>query len=191
MTAKATSLLPPTETRLPYTGYIPAASRHIRNTWRKAWEGLDDYNSLRQRKKSGITWPSLFQGNKHWEVVLNRLRLGYKWLSHGHYMSRRSRPMYPRCDTRLTIRHIHRLSQVCRRPYPLLSLSPHNPTHAPTFLHSWGLPTFRCDNVISFLCLCLCSSSFSFNLLSFYNTDQNPFFPPLLIFEKILNIVFA
>ena len=150
--AKAASLLPPTETRLPYTDYIPAASRQVRTTWRIAWDGLDDCNSLRQLKDSPVAWPSSFQGNRRWEVVLARLRLGHTRLTHGHYMSRGPRPLCPRCDTRLTVRHI--LVDCPRFAAARSSCFPFLPTIQPSRRLSSILgdsPTFCCDRVISFL----------------------------------------
>ena len=60
----------------------------------------------RQLKESPITWTSSLQGTRRWDVVLARLRLGHTQITRGHYMSLGPRPLYTRCETRLTVRHI-------------------------------------------------------------------------------------
>ena len=92
---------------LPYTDYYPIIEQKLKRKWQEKWSAVSDRNKLRKIKSTVCQWPTSFQKNRRWEVVLARLRLGHTRLTHGFLMERMPEPpKCTRCNANLSVEHI-------------------------------------------------------------------------------------
>ena len=72
--------------------YFTSLKYIINNNWQILWHDEQDHNKLKQIKTNVGLWHSLFQKERHTEVILPRLRIGHSHLTHGYLMNTPPRP---------------------------------------------------------------------------------------------------
>ena len=89
-----------------YKDWYPVITQAIEEDWNRKWESKNQ-KMYKIKKKIG-EW----KGNKKWseEVVLNRLRSGHTWLTHGYLRKNEGPRIHPTCtfcsDAITTVKHI-------------------------------------------------------------------------------------
>jgi hypothetical protein len=63
------------------------------------------HTKLNEITPSIYPWPVTSLPRRQ-EVNLNRLRIGYTWLTHGHLMNRTDPALCPTCGVTLTVKHV-------------------------------------------------------------------------------------
>ena len=91
---------------LPFRDYYPIIEEKLKGKWQQNWSSLSGTNKLKRIKSTISQWPTSFQRNRRWEVVLARLRLGHTRLTHRFLMEKTAPPLCRSCNVRLTVEHV-------------------------------------------------------------------------------------
>ena len=97
--------LPVCNKGLPYSDYYPVIDSILKKEWQEEWSSITR-NKLRSIKCTVSPWSSSYQKNRHWEVILARLRLGHTRLTHRHLMEKEHFPQCQNCNEQITVEHI-------------------------------------------------------------------------------------
>ncbi|XP_055605898.1 uncharacterized protein LOC129754062 [Uranotaenia lowii] len=76
----------------------------ITNRWQADWHSSSS-NKLREVKNTVLPFKAVFQDNRREDVILARLRIGHTQLTHAFLLDRVDRPLCPRCNEALTVKH--------------------------------------------------------------------------------------
>ena len=91
---------------LPYKDMYSTIERQIKDKVQRKWTSESTRNKLRKIKTNITPWSSSLHKNRHWEVVLARLRLGHTRLTHRYLMEHDQPPVCEVCNSNLTVEHI-------------------------------------------------------------------------------------
>jgi ribonuclease HI len=75
-------------------------NKFITNQWQQIWQIMQ--TKLNEITPSIYPWP-VTSSPRRQEVILNRLRIGHTWLTHGHLMNRTDPVLCPTCGVTLTV----------------------------------------------------------------------------------------
>ncbi|XP_055589528.1 uncharacterized protein LOC129741768 [Uranotaenia lowii] len=78
---------------------------HFTNRWQMQWHSNLN-NKLREVKNTVLPFKAALLGNRRDDVILARLRIGHTLLTHSYLLDRVDRPLCPRCNEVLTVKHI-------------------------------------------------------------------------------------
>ena len=90
---------------LPARDFYPAVRSFTTFSWQTEWR-LHGSEKLRKVKPTLEPWQSCFQGKRHHEVVLCRLRIGHTYATHGYLLRGDDQPTCSHCAVPLTVTHI-------------------------------------------------------------------------------------
>ena len=90
---------------LPYSDYYSVIDSALKKKWQDKWLSITR-NKLRTVKSTVSHWSSSNHKNRHWEVILARLRLGHTRLTHRHLMEKEPCPQCQNCNIQITVEHI-------------------------------------------------------------------------------------
>ena len=97
--------LPVSSKSLPFSDYYPLIDSVLKREWQEKWLSITR-NKLRTVKCTVSHWSSSYQKNRHWEVILARLRLGHTRLTHRHLMDKEPCPQCQNCNVQITVEPI-------------------------------------------------------------------------------------
>ena len=103
--AKYSLNLHPTNFPLPYSNFKPFTNRHIINKWHMLWSNSSGNKLFEIKPVIGQSEP-VVRNVRREEVVLARLRIGHKWITHSYLLKREEPPYCFGCDAPFTVRHI-------------------------------------------------------------------------------------
>ena len=90
-----------------YKDFYPLINRSIKAKWTTEWE--QSHGHLRDIMEVPGTMTSVNNNRRH-QVVINRLRCGHTWLTHGYIMNSEIEEAPPGCplcqQCRLTLKHL-------------------------------------------------------------------------------------
>ena len=89
---------------LPCTDYYPVIDNILKTKWQEEWSVVT-HNKLRKVKSTVSQWSTALHRNRHWEVILARLRLGHTRYTHSFLMEKKPPPQCPVCNTQITVEH--------------------------------------------------------------------------------------
>jgi hypothetical protein len=78
-------------------------NKFITNQWQYIWQIM--HTKLNEITPSIYPWPATSLPRRR-EVILNRLRIGHTWLTHGHLMNRTDPALCPNCGVTITVKHV-------------------------------------------------------------------------------------
>ena len=90
-----------------YADYYSEVKRRMKSSWEEEWRTRQNHLRMIADTPGSLEQP---RGSRRDQVVINRLRLGHSWLSHGHLMNREVQEPPRECPfcmaSRLTVKHI-------------------------------------------------------------------------------------
>lgn len=91
-----------------YKDWYPLIQEKIHKKWNDSWKTSNNF--MVQIKPSICEWPTNKQITRQEEVILNRLRSGYTWLTHSHLMDQQVQVPNTPCElcfgTTINIKHL-------------------------------------------------------------------------------------
>ena len=90
----------------PYSDMKRPTRSYILKKWQERWSTLATNTKYKRIRKNIEIWPSSFNPNRRFEVVLTRLRIGHTRLTHKFLLEGSTAPVCAHCDQTLSVEHI-------------------------------------------------------------------------------------
>ena len=101
--AKTSLLLEPTSFKIPFSNFKPSINKYILDQWQISWNNSIGNKLLEIKPPIGEHQPVVRNIRK--EVILARLRLGHRRVTHSYLLLGEGQPQCVGCNTPFTERH--------------------------------------------------------------------------------------
>ena len=102
--AKTSLSLEPTSFKIPFSNFKPSINKYILEEWQTSWNNSIG-NKLLDIKPTIGEYQSIDRNIRKEKVILARLRLGRKRVSHSYLLQGEEQPQCVSCDASFTARH--------------------------------------------------------------------------------------
>ena len=97
--------LTPNKSRIPYTDLKPTINKFLHTKWQQQWSNKI-HNKLFQIQPTLGEWRPASRKSRRKQVVISRLRIDHKRLTHSFILKQEPQPQCLTCQTTCTVKHI-------------------------------------------------------------------------------------